>query len=78
MSRRQGLQVLELAQSAYFLYVAENPHQQARLVKMLVSNCSFDLGTLSPTYIKSFDLLARGTETGDWLLRLDSNQQPSG
>jgi hypothetical protein len=48
-----------------------NPHQQARLVKMLVSNCSFDRGTLYPTYIKPFDLLARGTETGDWLAVLD-------
>ena len=35
-------------------------------------------GTLCPTYSKPFDLLVRGNETGDWLLRLDSNQQPSG
>lgn len=64
-----GLQILELAQSAYSLYVAENPHEQARLVKTLLSNCSFDRGTLTPTYIKPFDLFARGSETGVWLLR---------
>ena len=73
-----GLQILELAQSAYSLYVTENPQEQARVVKMLLSNCTFDRGSLSPTYSKPFDLFAKGTETGDWLLRLDSNQQPSG
>ncbi len=73
-----GLQILELAQSAYSLYVTENPQEQARVVKMLLSNCTFDRGSLAPTYSKPFDLFAKGTETGDWLLRLDSNQQPSG
>ena len=73
-----GLQILELAQTAYSSYVTENPHEQARLVKTLVSNCLFDRGSLSPTYVKPFDVFAKGAETGDWLLRLDSNQQPSG
>jgi len=73
-----GLQILELAQSAYSLYVTQKPHEQARLVKTLLSNCTFDRGSLGPTYNKPFDLFAKGTETGDWLLRLDSNQQPSG
>ena len=72
------LQILELAQSAYSLDVAENPHEQARLVKTLLSNCSFDCGTLTPTYIKPFGLFARGSENERWLLGLDSNQQPSG
>ena len=73
-----GLQILELAQSAYSSYVAKNPREQARLVKTVVSNSTFDRGSLSPTYIKPFDVLANGGKTGDWLLRLDSNQQPSG
>ena len=34
--------------------------------------------TLCPTYRKPFDMFAQGSETGDWLLGLDSNQQPSG
>ena len=72
-----GLQILELAQTAYSSYVAKTPHEQARL-KTLVSNSTFDRGTLSPTYGKPFDVFAKGSETGDWLLRLDSNQQPSG
>lgn len=73
-----GLQILELAQTAYSSYVAKNPQEQARLIKTLVSNSTFDRGSLSPTYIKPFDVLANGCKTGDWLLGLDSNQQPSG
>jgi hypothetical protein len=38
---------------------AKNPREQARLVKTLVSNSTFDRGSLSPTYIKPFDVLAR-------------------
>jgi hypothetical protein len=33
-----GLQILELAQTAYSSYVAKNPHEQARLIKTLVTN----------------------------------------
>ena len=82
-----GLQILELAQTAYSSYVVKNPHEQARLVRTLLSNSTFDRGTLTPAYIKPFDVLAKGSETGDWLLTLDSNpllappgggQQPSG
>lgn len=73
-----GLQILELAQTAYSSAVAKNPHEQARLVRTLVSNSTFDRGTLTPAYIKPFDVFARGSESGDWLLGLDSNQQPSG
>jgi hypothetical protein len=67
-----GLQILELAQSAYSSYVTKNPREQARLVKTVVSNSTFDRGSLSPTYIKPFDVFAHGGKTGDWLLRLDS------
>ena len=71
-----GLQILELAQTAYSSYVAKNPSEQARLVKTLVSNSTFDRGSLSPTYIKPFDVFANGGTTGDWLLGLDSNPPP--
>ena len=65
-----GLQILELAQTAYSSYVAKTPHEQARLIKTLVSN-KFDRGSLSPTYVKPFDVFAKGSETGDWLAALD-------
>jgi hypothetical protein len=66
-----GLQILELAQSAYSSYVTKNPREQARLVKTVVSNSTFDRGSLSPTYIKPFDVFANGGKTGDWLAALD-------
>ena len=40
-------------------------------MKTVVSNSTFDLGTLSPTYIKPFDVFANGGKTGDWLAALD-------
>jgi hypothetical protein len=40
------------------------------LLKTLLSNCTFDRGTLCPTYRKPFDLFAEGS-TGDWLAALD-------
>jgi site-specific DNA recombinase len=73
-----GVQILELAQSAHSLYVTQNPHDQAKLLKKLLSNCTFDRGSLTATYVKPFDLFAIGAKNGDWLLGLDSNQQPSG
>ena len=57
-----GLQILELAQTAYSSYVAKNPHEQARLVKTVVSNSTFDRGNLCPTYVKPFDVFARGAK----------------
>ena len=57
-----GLQILELAQTAYSLYVTRNPHDQAKLVKTLLSNCTFDRGSLTPTYVKPFDLFVKGAE----------------
>jgi len=69
---------LELAKQAENLYKSQNPCEQRRLLETVLSNCTFDRGTLSPTYSSPFDLLVRGNESCDWLLRLDSNQQPSG
>jgi hypothetical protein len=43
----------------------------ARLIKTLASNSTFDRGSLSPTYVKPFDVFAKGSETGDWLAALD-------
>jgi len=38
---------------------------------MVTSNSTFDRGSLSPTYVKPFDVLANGGKTGDWLATLD-------
>ena len=65
--------ILELSQQAYALYVRQDRAEQRRLLNTLLSNCTFDRGSLTPTYNKPFDLLAAGNETGEWLGGRDSN-----
>ncbi len=68
-----GTKILELCQKAHSLYVSQERHEQRRLLNTLLSNCTFDRGTLTPTYSKPFGLLAEGNETEDWLGGRDSN-----
>ena len=58
--------ILELAKQAEFLYKLQDPTEQRRLLETVLSNCTFDRGSLVPTYGKPFDLLVRGNETGCW------------
>jgi len=58
--------ILELAKKAEFLYKTQNPAEQRRLLETVLSNCTFDRGTLCPTYSSPFDLRVRGNETGNW------------
>ena len=78
---RQGrtataLQILELAKQAEYLYSTQSATEQRRVLDTVLSNCTFDRGTLCPTYSKPIDLLVRGNETGDWCARKDSNLRP--
>jgi hypothetical protein len=65
--------ILELAIQAENLYKSHDPTDQRRLLETVLSNCSFDRGTLSPTYRSPFDLFVQGNQTGDWRGRRDSN-----
>jgi site-specific DNA recombinase len=69
-----GSKILELAKNAHNLFIRQDPPEQARLLKTLVSNSTFDRGSLSVAYVKPFDLLVEGNGTEDWLGGLDSNQ----
>src|SRR5262249_46996961 len=64
---------LELAKQAEFLYKNQDPAEQRRLLETVLSNCTFDRGSLCPTYSKPFDLFVRGNETGEWRRGWDSN-----
>jgi site-specific DNA recombinase len=66
--------ILELAKKAGFLYKTQNPTEQRRLLETVLSNCTFDRGSLCPTYSSPFDLFVRGNETGDWRRGWDSNR----
>jgi hypothetical protein len=68
---------LELANKAYFLYVTQNPAQQAQLLKMVASNCRFDGVSLTPTYRKPFDVIFERAKPKEWRALRDSNSRPS-
>lgn len=55
-----GVQILELANSAYDKYLKQSAEQKAQLVRTILSNSTFTRGTLCPTYKKPFDILAEG------------------
>jgi hypothetical protein len=54
--------ILDLAKQAEFLYQTQDPREQRRLLETVLSNCTFDRGTLCPTYSSPFDLLVRGNK----------------
>ena len=68
-----GEKILELAKTAPTRYLEQDFEERRRLPDSLLSNCTFDRGTLCPTYAKPFDLLAVGNETGNWRRGWDSN-----
>ena len=67
---------LELANKAYFLYVTQNPTEQAKLLKMVLSNRKTEGVSLYPTYKKPFDLIFERAKTKEWRARRDSNSRP--
>jgi site-specific DNA recombinase len=61
-----GFKLLELASKAHELYSKQIPEQKNRFLRILLSNCTLQCGTLRPTYQKPFDILARGLEGREW------------
>ncbi len=89
----EGVRLLELARNARRLFEKQEAREKRRLLDFLVSNCSWKEGQLTAEFRQPFDALADtalaaatvsatgGAESAKseiWLLRLDSNQQPSG
>jgi hypothetical protein len=58
--------IFELANKAYSLYVSENPVEKAKLLRMLFSNCSVDAVSVTPTYRKPFDMIAKRARFEEW------------
>src|ERR1700687_253628 len=73
-----GIKILELANKAYFLYVKQTPEEKAKLLRMVLSNCSVDAVSLYPIYRKPFDLIFDRAKIKEWCARGDSNSRPSG
>jgi site-specific DNA recombinase len=72
-----GVKILELAHKAHFLYLKQTPEEQAKLLKIVVSNCSIDATSVYPTYRKPFDLIFTHGKNEGWRARRDSNPRPS-
>ena len=64
-----GIQVLELANNAYSLYLDAPPDEKVKLLKILLSNSYMKDGKLSYEYKKPFDILAKGLSCNKWLPR---------
>ena len=61
-----GERILELVKRAGILYKTQEPAEQRRVIDSVLSTCTFDRGSVYPTYKKPFDLFARASETGEW------------
>jgi len=59
-----GLQVIELAKRAYDLYIEQAPQERAKLLEVLLSNCTMAEGTLTPIYREPFDILVELAREG--------------
>ncbi len=70
--------ILELANKAHFLYLRQSPEEKAKLLRIVLSNCTIDASSLYPTYRKPFDLIFAKTKNEGWRARRDSNSRPSG
>ena len=57
-----GAEDFRTRETGRFLYKSQNPAEQRRLLETVLSNCTFDRGTLCPTYAKPFDLFVGGTK----------------
>ncbi|MFN9901633.1 MAG: hypothetical protein ACK55Z_23195, partial [bacterium] len=59
-----GVRLLEIIQNASFLYDRQQPHEQRKLLNLLLSNISLKDGNLYYEYNRPFDWIA---ENGDCL-----------
>ena len=72
-----AMRILELANKAYFLYVKQPPQEKAKLLRMVLSNCTIDAASIYPTYRKPFDVIFQRAKNEEWCARRDSNSRPS-
>ena len=61
-----GIRILELANKAYFRYLTQNSAEKAKLLRIVLSNCSIDAVNVYPTYRKPFDLIFNRVKTKEW------------
>src|SRR6266566_9190584 len=67
---------LELANKAYSLYLTRNSEEQAKLLRIVLLNCSIDAASVYPTYRKPFDMIFHRAKNQEWSGREDLNLRP--
>ena len=72
----EGVKLLELAQLGLEQYDAKPPEEKRHFLKFLLSNCTLQDVTLSPTYRKPFSFFAEGPLSEEWRGRRGSNPRP--
>jgi DNA invertase Pin-like site-specific DNA recombinase len=70
--------ILELANKAHSLYLTQNPTEQAKLLRLVLLNCSIDALSVYPTYRKPFDIIFQRAKNEQWSGREDLNLRPPG
>jgi len=58
--------ILELANKAYSLHLTQNPAEQAKLLRLVLLNCSIDEVSIYPSYRKPFDMIFQRAKNEEW------------
>lgn len=72
-----GVRLLEIIQNASFLYDRQQPHEQRKLLNLLLLNISLKDGNLYYDYNRPFDWIAENSDCINWWRLADSNRWPS-
>ena len=87
----EGIQLIELAQNAYSLFISQSAHEKRRLLNFMVSNCTWKDGLLIVNLKQPFDIIDKCSATAaeldleksqnnagfeSWLPEQDSNLRP--
>jgi site-specific DNA recombinase len=74
----EGVQLIELARNARFLFSKQEPREKRRLLNFLLSNCTWEDGEVVATFRQPFDLLAQTTTIAERTASVsDSNSAKS-
>lgn len=63
----QGVRIIELCNRLNDLYLNQTPIERGKLLRFVLSNCTWDGVTLCPKWRKPFDLMAKGLSRSNWL-----------
>lgn len=62
-----GIKILEWSNKAYDMFKVRESHEKRLLLNCVLSNCTLDGKSVTPTYKKPFDILVKGSSCSNWL-----------